>query len=302
MGSPKNILITGASGLLGSRLTTMLIDRGYNVSHLGRRKHSGKIKSFTWDIDRNIIDPEAFDNIDGIVHLAGASVAEKRWTKARKQEIMKSRTLSTRLLYDTLHVRSHNVKTVVSASAIGYYGFDRDEIFTESSTPGVDFLAQVTYAWEQEADKIANLGIRLVKVRVGIVLSKDGGALKEIMKPVKYYVGSPLGTGRQYQSWIHIDDICAIFIKALDDESMHGAINGVAPNPVTNKQLTKAIAETLEKPLVLPPVPSFALRILLGEMSDIVVKGSKVSSEKIISHGFNFTFTDAADAVRDLLK
>jgi uncharacterized protein len=302
MASPKNILITGASGLIGSRLTTLLTEKGYQVSHLGRRKQVGKVKSFTWDIDRNIIDPMAFEGIDGIIHLAGAGVADKRWTKSRKQEIMNSRTRSTRLLYDALSLRSHQVKTVVSASAIGYYGFDRDEIFTEQSSPGVDFLAQVTYAWEQEADKIASLGIRLAKVRVGIVLSKEGGALKEIMKPVQFFVGAPLGTGKQYQSWIHIDDICAIFIKALEDGSIQGAVNGVAPNPVTNKDLTKAIAKVLKKPLFLPPVPTFVMKLLLGEMADIVVKGSRVSPEKILSQGFRFAFTDVNEAVNDLLK
>jgi uncharacterized protein (TIGR01777 family) len=302
MGNPKNILITGASGLIGSRLTALLIEKGYTVSHLGRKKQSGKIKSYTWSVERNIIDPSAFDGVDAIIHLAGAGVADKRWTKSRKQEIMNSRTQSTRLLYDTLNARAHRIKTVVSASAIGYYGFDRDEYFTENSTPGVDFLSQVTYAWEQEADKIAKLGIRLVKVRVGIVLSKDGGAIKEMMKPIQYYVGSPLGSGDQYQSWIHIDDICGIFIKALEDESLNGPINGVAPKPVTNKELTKAIAEALHKPLFLPAVPAFVLKLILGEMANIVLKGSRVSSEKVMSHGYQFQFTDVNDAVRDLLK
>jgi uncharacterized protein len=302
MGSPKNILITGASGLIGSRLTSMLVERGYQVRHLGRQKREGKIKSFIWDIDRNIIDPQAFDGVDAIIHLAGANVAEKRWTKSRKQEITRSRTQSTRLLHDALNARSHTVKTVVTASAIGYYGFDRDETFTEQSTPGVDFMAQVTYAWEQEAEKIAKLGIRLVKIRVGIVLSNDGGALKAMMRPVQFYAGAPLGTGTQYQSWIHIEDICSIFIKALEDESMQGAFNGVAPNPVTNKTLTTAIAAALGKPVILPPVPEFALKLLLGEMADIVVKGSRVSPDKIMDHGFQFAFTNVEEAVQDLLR
>ncbi|RAW03037.1 TIGR01777 family oxidoreductase [Pseudochryseolinea flava] len=302
MANPKNILITGASGLIGSRLTDMLLERGYNVSHLGRKKQSGKIKSFVWNVDRNIIEPDAFDGVDAIIHLAGAPVAEKRWTKSRKLEIINSRTLSTRLLHDTLQARKHNVKTVVSASAIGYYGFDREEQFTETSTPGVDFLAQVTYAWEQEADKIAKLGIRLVKVRVGIVLSSNGGAIKEMMKPIQYFVGSPLGNGNQYQSWIHIDDICGIFIKALEDETMNGAVNGAAPNPVTNRELTKAIAAALHRPLFLPPVPSFVLRLILGEMANIALKGSRVIPEKAVQHGYRFQFADVKDAVNDLLK
>ena len=298
----KKILITGASGLIGSRLTELLLQKGYQVSQLGRTKKAGAIKSYVWNVDQGEFDKEALASVDAIIHLAGAGVADKRWNEKRKNEILESRTKSTALLFNTLKQGKHTVKTVVSASAIGYYGFCLDErLFTEESKPGADYLAQVTKQWEEEVDKIASLGIRVAKLRIGIVLSEKGGALAEMMKPIRLGVGAPLGTGKQYLSWIHIDDLCAMFIKAVEDEQMNGAYNAVC-DWVTNRALTNSIAGILKKPLWLPPVPAFVMKLIVGEMAVIVLNGSKISSEKIRKTGFTFQYPQLHEALKSLIK
>jgi len=298
----KKILITGASGLVGSHLTEMLLQKGYQVSHLGRTKKSGTVKSYVWNVDKNEFDAEALAGVDTIIHLAGAGVADKRWNEERKKEILESRTKSTALLYETLKNGNHSVKAVVSASAIGYYGFCLDErIFHEDSTPGTDYLAQVTRQWEESVDNITSLNIRVAKLRIGIVLSDQGGALVEMAKPIRFGVGAPLGTGKQYLSWIHIDDLCAMFIKAAEDDQMHGAYNAVC-DWITNKAITKSIAKVLNRPLWLPPVPGFIMNLIVGEMAVIVVNGSKVSSDKIRKTGFTFQHPELNEALKDLLR
>lgn len=295
----SKILITGASGLIGKRLTEMLTQQGHEVSHLGRTKRVGKIPSFIWDVDRGTMDEQAL-NVDAVVNLAGAGVADKRWTKKRKLEILESRTKSAALLARYLN-QSQQVKTVVSASAIGYYGFGLDSVeLTEESKPGNDFLAQVVKAWESELDKIQNK--RIVKLRIGIVLSEKGGALKEMATPIRWGVGAPLGSGKQYLSWIHIDDLCGMFIKAIEDSSLQGIYNASGPYAVTNNELTRTIATTLHKPIWLPPIPGFVLKVLVGEMADIVLNGSIVSSKKIQQTGYTFQFPSLDDALTNLLK
>jgi uncharacterized protein len=298
----KKILITGASGLVGTHLTEMLLQKGHQVSHLGRTKKVGKVKSFVWDVEKGELDTEALVGVDTIIHLAGAGVADMRWNEKRKKEILESRTKSSALLYETLKKGNHSIKAVVSASAIGYYGFCLDErIFTEESKPGSDYLAQVTKQWEESVDKISSLGIRVAKLRIGIVLSEKGGALAEMAKPIRFGVGAPLGTGKQYLSWIHIDDLCAMFIKATEDEQMHGAYNAVC-DWVSNEAITKSIAKVLHRPLLLPPVPGFIMKLIVGEMAVIVVNGSKVSSEKIRKTGFAFQYPELSEALRNLLQ
>ena len=299
-----SILLTGASGLVGTRLTDMLLQKGYQVAHLGRSKRPGKVPSYVWNVAKGEFDPEALNGVDAIIHLAGAGVAEKRWTSRRKKEILESRTKSSALLYETLKKMNSKVRAVVSASAIGYYGFGLDEktLFTEESKPGNDYLSRVVVAWEREVDAIASLGIRVVKIRIGIVLSDKGGALKEMAGPIKIGIGSPLGSGKQILSWIHLDDLCAMFIRAVEDESMKGAYNAVSPQPVTNRDMTIVLAKVLNRPLLLPPVPAFVLRIMIGEMTDIVVNGRNVSSEKIRKTGFTFEFTDLKSALEALFQ
>jgi len=298
----KQILITGASGLVGTRLTELLIQKGHRVSHLSRSAKEGNVPSFVWNVDKEYIDPNALNNIDTIIHLAGANVGEKRWSKKRKKEILESRTASTRLLFNQLKQNENEIKTFISASGISWYGLHlTDQLFTEEVSPAHDFLANVAVEWGAEADKLKSLGIRVVKIRTGLVLSKNDGALEQIVKPIKFYVGSPLGSGQQYMSWIHIDDLCKIYIKAVEDERMEGVFNGVAPHPVTNKEVTAIIAKILSRPLWLPAVPSFALRLALGEMANLVIYGSNVSSKKIEQAGYQFQFAQLEDALKDVL-
>jgi uncharacterized protein (TIGR01777 family) len=260
-------------------------------------------KTWEWDIDKHYIEEGAFDGVDTIIHLAGAGIADKPWTKARKRELLESRTHSTRLLYDELRKRDHTVTSFISASAIGYYGFaDDNRMLVETDPAGTDFQAGLVKKWEQEIDQVLELKIRVVKVRIGVVLTMEGGALKEIARPVKLWAGAPLGSGNQFMSWIHIDDLCRIFTNSVENPSFVGTYNAVAPNPVTNRELTKAIARVLRKPMLLPSVPAFTLKVLFGEMADLVLKGSKVSSERLERTGFEFKYPSIDEALADLLS
>lgn len=298
----KNILITGATGLIGKRLTELLLQKGHQVSHLGRKSSSGPVPSFVWDVEKGLLDTTAFTGIDTIIHLAGAGIADKPWTKKRKEEILKSRTRSTQLLAEELKKNS-SVRSFISASAVGYYGFkEGDTTFTEESVPGNDFLAVVTRSWEEEVDKLMGLNRRVAKVRIGVVLSEKGGALKPMLLPIKYFVGSPLGSGKQYMSWIHIDDLCNMFIHLVENEQLAGVYNGAGPHPATNAEFTKAIARVLKRPLLLPAVPTLVLNLLLGEMATLITQGCKVSSEKIQRSGFVFQYPELSAALENLLS
>ena len=298
----KKILITGASGLIGSRLTDLLLARGHEVAHLGRSKRGGKVPSFVWDVTRGTVDAAAFQGVDTIIHLAGAGIADRRWTPQRKEEIRDSRIASTRLLFQFLKNNSHTVKAVLSASAIGYYGFDEvDQILSEEDAAGTDFLAMVTRDWEREVDTLADLQLRVVKLRIGIVLSQGGGALPALCRTVQWGVGAALGTGRQMISWIHADDLCGMFIHALDDERMQGAYNAVT-DWCTNAEMTRAIANVLRKPLWLPNVPSMVMQLLLGEMAALVLTGNRISSAKIRQTGFQPHFTALENTLQNLLR
>lgn len=298
----QKVLITGASGLIGTRLTDQLLQKGYQVVHLGRQSRQQPVPCFTWDIRKGYVDPLALQEVTTIIHLAGAGIADKRWSVERKREILESRTLSTKLLFETLNTTRHHVKNFVAASAIGYYGFaGSDHFLEESHPPGNDFLASVVKAWEAEQDVIGKLGIRLVKIRIGIVLSAEGGALKELARPIRWGVGAPLGRGDQYMSWIHVDDLCALFVFAIENHSMQGAYNAVAPAPVTNKVFTQKVAKQLKMPLLLPSVPGFVMKALVGEMADLVLNGSKISAARTQAAGFQFRFPDLEGALGNLL-
>jgi hypothetical protein len=297
----KKILITGGTGLVGSQLTSLLQTNGFQVSCLSRSASSDDNDVFEWDIPNQTIDARAFDDVTAIVHLAGASVADGRWTDERRKSIMDSRVNSTRLLHKYLSGLTNKPEVFVSASAIGIYGFDTEaNLMQEDSPLGNDFLAEVVKAWEQEVDKIADLGIRVVKLRIGIVLAKDGGAYPKIAAPIKFGVGASLGSGRQFMSWVHIDDLCMMFHYAISSKNMTGSFNAVASNPVTNSEFTKVVAKELNRPLFLPNVPSFVLKLALGEMSNIVLGGNKVSNRKIINAGFNFQYDKLDIAIQEI--
>lgn len=297
----KRILITGGSGLIGQALTPLLIDRGHEVVHLSRSEKANGVPSFVWDANKGFVDERALGGVDTIVHLAGAGIADKRWTAKRKAELIFSRTASAQLLFRALQNKKHIVRTFISASGIGYYG-QGEQTFTENDGPGKDFLAGVCSRWEEAADRFGSLGLRVVKIRTGVVLSARGGALPKLSQPVKLFVGAPLGAGKQILPWIHMDDLCAIYLKAVEEETISGSYNAVAPHPTTNAEMTSAIAEVLKKPLILPPIPAFVLKALLGELADTVLYGSAVSPGKILRAGFKFKFDRLKDALQDIYQ
>lgn len=283
----------------------MLLEKGYQVSHLSRsRDNKQTVRTYVWDIKKKEIEPEALANADYIVHLAGAGVADKRWTKSQKEVILKSRTESTKLLHDAIaQLGSHRIKTLIAASGISIYGEDTGSAeVIESSPKGKDFLAEVTQKWEAAVDEIKRFNIRVVKLRTGMVLSMEGGALVKIVQPIKLGAGAPLGSGQQYVSWIHIDDLCRMYIYAIENKKIEGVYNAVAPRPVTNKILTQSAAKMLNKPLFLPNIPEFAIKLAYGELASIVLGGSKVCSDKIEETGFSFKFKNIDTALSDILK
>ncbi|OIN60389.1 TIGR01777 family oxidoreductase [Arsenicibacter rosenii] len=301
----QTVLLTGGTGTIGRRLTQLLQEKGYAVSLLSRSaKPVPGVTVYTWDIKKGIIDPKAIETADYIIHLAGAGIADERWTDARKQEIIESRTQSTALLATALASHKHHVKAFVSSSAIGYYGGDSgDRPQVETSPAGTDFMAQVVRLWERSADQVAALGIRTVKIRTGVVLTMEGGALPKIAQPIKLGVGAPLGSGQQYMSWIHVDDICRMYMQALEDSSWQGVYNGVAPGPVTNESLTKQIAGILHKPLFMPNIPAFGIKLLFGEMAIAVLGSSNVLNKRIKEETtFRYGFPNLTDALQDLLR
>jgi len=304
------VLITGGTGLIGKSLTRALVQKGYEIIVLTRNKSNktgtNNVFYAQWNITEQTIDEEAIAKADYIIHLAGANVAEGRWTAKRKKEIVDSRVQSGALLAKALKEIPNNVKAVVSASAIGCYGPDghipNPEPFVETDAPANDFLGVTCQQWEAAIEPIIQLGKRLVILRTGIVLSNEGGAYAEFKKPLQFGIASILGSGKQIISWIHIDDLVRLYIEAMENESWKGIFNAVAPNPVNNKQLILEIAHQRNKFFVPVKVPAFILETMLGEMSIEVLKSATVSSAKIEAAGFQFFFSDIKTAVFNLLK
>ncbi len=299
----KKVLITGGSGLIGTRLSELLLEKNYAVAHLSRSKRDKKnIEVYQWDIEKGIIEEETIATADYIIHLAGAGVADKRWSARRKKEIIDSRIDTANLLYNYLQKTTNQVKAFIGSSGISYYGDSGKTVKTESAAKGKGFLSDVTKVWEESTFKINDLNLRTVAIRTGLVLSTKGGALAKIALPVKFAIGNHFGDGQHYYSWIHIDDICNIYIKAIEDETIEGVYNGVAPNPVTNKDFVLTIAKALNRPKMSIPVPEFALRLALGEMADAVMEGINVSSDKIEEKGFVFEYPTLLGALKDVYE
>jgi len=297
----KNILITGGNGLIGRELSRELFKRGHTISLLSRTPNPDlPLKTWLWDVENDEIDPESIDAIDVIIHLAGAGVAEKRWTDSRKQEIIDSRVKSIQLIYKLLADRPNKVSTIISASATGFYADRGDELLTENSLPGNDFLANCCVEWEAAVDDAAMMGLRVVKFRTGVVLTKYGGALPQLVHPIELYVGSALGSGKQWVPWIHWRDVVDMYVFAVENDTLAGVYNMVSPAPVTNQQLIKAIAHRLHKPLWAPRVPAFVLKAIMGEMSTVVLASTRVAAEKIESEGFVFKYPGINDALAEI--
>ena len=278
-----NIAVTGATGFLGRRLTKLLEKRGHTVRAVSLR---GAVRA------------EALAGCDGVVHLAGEPVAQ-RWTAPARQRIVESRVEGTRRLVEAM--RAHRPNVLVSASAVGYYGSRGDEVLTEQSSPGEDFLAQTCVAWEREALEGEKLGARLVRLRIGVVLGSGGGALEKMITPFRLGVGGRLGDGRQWMSWIHVDDLCELILFALKESTLRGVLNATSPHPVTNAEFTKALGRALHRPTVMR-VPGFLLKVLLGEeMSGVLLGSYRVMPEGAMKAGFEFRYPDVAAALVDIL-
>ncbi len=301
-----NITATGATGLIGSKLVRALRDRGDEVTVLSRSPDRARaalgVEAVAWDPMAGPAPGAALEGRDAVVHLAGEPVAQ-RWTAEAKERIRASRATGTRNLREGLAALSDPARprTLVSSSAVGYYGKHGDERLPESTPAGDDFLAQVCVAWEREADHAEQLGMRVVKIRTGVVLDKTGGALKTMLPPFKLGVGGPVAGGAQYLPWIHVDDLVGLYLHALDDASWSGAYNGAAPEPVTNKAFSKALGRALHRP-AFAPVPAAAIKLLYGEMAEIVTEGQRAVPERPLARGYAFRNADLDAALGDALR
>ncbi|WP_338378585.1 TIGR01777 family oxidoreductase [uncultured Flavobacterium sp.] len=299
------VLITGATGMIGQELVKVLHQHNVKVNYLSTSKdkliYTDNYRGYYWNPANNEIDINAFEGVSVIYHLAGATVA-KRWTSSYKKEILDSRIIPTRLLVSTLQNNPNQVTQIISASAIGIYPDSLGAIYNEDNK-GVDdsFLGEVVQKWESEVDAFKQINILVTKIRIGIVLSDQGGALPKMVTPIKYGVGAPFGSGKQYQSWIHIEDLANIFYYAQVGE-LNGIYNAVAPHPVTNANLIREIAKVLNRPLWLPTIPKFIMKMMLGEMHILLFSSQSVSALKILNQGYQFKFATIEKALTNLLK
>ena len=304
-------MITGGTGLVGKALTKHLTDKGYDVIILTRQlpnavTKADKISYALWDVKQQTIDADAVQKATCIIHLAGAGVMDKKWDDAYKKEIQDSRIKSSGLLIKALQNNANNIKTMVSASAIGWYGADKagsknKKGFIETDKPSPDFLGETCRLWEESIEPATSLNRRLVKLRTGIVLSNDGGAFAEFKKTLRFGVAGILGNGKQVTSWIHIDDLCRMYIAAMENENLSGVYNAVAPAPVTNKELMLLLAKKMKGKFFIPMhVPAFMLKLILGERSIEILKSAYVSCNKIKQTGFTFLYPSAEAALEEL--
>ena len=295
------ILISGSHGLVGTALIKALEPDGHEIYHLVRH-YPNSPSEIEWSPDRYSIALSLIEGFDAVVHLAGESIAEGRWTDEKKKRIRESRTRGTKLLADALANLTQPPKTLVSASAIGYYGDRDDELLTEESAPGNDFLSEVCVEWEQATSHATNMGIRVVNARFGIILDKEGGALKKMLPPFRMGIGGRIGSGKQWMSWISLDDVIGALKFALTNDSLTGPINFVAPNPVRNAEFTKTLGNVLSRPTIFP-IPAFGVRFAFGEMADaLLLSSQRVKPKRLKAAGYQFQHSDLRSALRHVLK
>ncbi|MFD1314717.1 TIGR01777 family oxidoreductase [Namhaeicola litoreus] len=298
----QRVIISGASGLVGTSLCDLLSKNGYEVCILSRTSNpKSRNRTYVWDIKKGFIEGGALKNVDYIIHLAGAGIGDEKWTDQRKKVIVDSRVDSAQLLFDKCKELNIKPKAFISSSAVGWYGaITSEKIFDETDPFYDDFLGNTCKVWEDAADQFDALGSRVVKLRTGVVLAKNGGALKKLVPLVKSGFGSAVGTGNQYMPWVHIDDLCQMYLKALKDDKMVGAYNAVTNDFQSNQSFMKTMAKVLGKPFFMPKVPSFLLKIILGEQAVIILEGSRVSANKVLKNGFKFQFPKLGEALKDL--
>ena len=299
------ILITGATGLVGSEIVRLSLAKNYVVHYLTTRKDKivsqENYNGFYWNPKEQEIDNYCIDGVDAIINLAGASIS-KKWTKSHKKAVLESRINTVQLLHRLLSENSHQVKQLVAASALGIYPSSLTKRYDESAEEiSTSFLGEVVGAWEKEVDTISSLGLKVTKIRIGIVLSKNGGALVEMKKPVKVGAGAALGSGKQWQSWIHVYDLANMFLYCFEQQ-LTGIYNGVASHPISNKELTREIAKQLDKPFIVPNVPAFMMKLMLGEMSTIVLESQYLKNDKIKNNGYEFQFDTIESALNECLN
>ncbi|MGA9637011.1 TIGR01777 family oxidoreductase [Flavobacterium sp.] len=297
----KNILITGGTGFVGQNLARLLIEKGFSVSILSRTKKSNQESLFyyCWDIEKGTMDEEAVLYADCIIHLAGENIAGKRWTKARKKAILDSRVVPVKLIKAVLKKYNKKLDAFITASGIGIYGaYNSSQVNIEDSPLANDFLGTVCQQWEAVADEVLPFATRIVKVRTGLVLG-NGGFLNKLLPLFQWKLGSVIGSGNQYMPWIHIDDLCAIYLEAVTNEQMNGAYNAAIQDNTTNRVFSKTLAKVVGYKIWLPPVPAFLIRMFLGELAVIILAGQKVSSAKIEQLGFQFQYTDLEATLKD---
>ena len=305
------VLISGGTGLIGTHLSKYLVANGFDVVILSRNKNTAsknpKISYSYWNVKDKVIDVEVVKKTDHIVHLAGAGVMDKKWTEDYKKKIEDSRTKSAELIISCLKEGDHNVKSFVSASAIGWYGADsklpgKNEAFIESDMPSKDFLGETCVLWEASVEPVTTMGIRLVKLRTGIVLSNKGGAFKEYKTPLKFGLASILGSGKQIVSWIHIDDLCRMYFEGIRNNYLHGSYNAVAPEPVSEKKLILTLGQKMRNKFFIPIyIPSFSLKLIFGKRSVELLKSTTVSNKKIKATGFTFLYPSIEAAIEELV-
>ncbi|MBK8499939.1 MAG: TIGR01777 family protein [Flavobacteriales bacterium] len=295
------ILITGGSGLIGRQLTAALLRERHTVRWMSRRTGEQQgVHAFAWDLVQGRMEEAALEGVDHIVHLAGAGIADKRWSRSRVRELIESRTRGPELMLETCTRTGRWPRSIISASGVGYYGaVTSDHRYTEEDPPGTDTIARISVAWETAVDRW-QAHTRVVKLRTAVVLAPDGGALQPLARLARWGLASPVGTGRQWLPWVHIDDLVNAYHHALDDERMNGAYNVVAAN-VMNKELMRLLAKVLRRPYVLPAVPTWAMKALLGELSSVLLGGSWISNEKLLATGFRFEHVALEETLRGLL-